>query len=570
MGFIKNWKVQTKILGLVCLLVLGIIGLGIYNNSIIRQVGNGGTYIFENNLRSSQYALTAQTAFANLSATTYLHILATTSAEFREYEETLASELEKLNKALALYQPLIDTPEERELLQNINTAVKRYSEYLPVVTGLSQSLQKEEALQIIEENVREIRRTAMAELDELAAYNITLAEEQDHQNDTYIAAASYNSIIIIILLAILNTALGLWIARLITKPIIEVEQVAEALAAGDLSQTTRYTSQDEIGRMATAINKAVTNLRNLVGSVVEVAEEVSASSEELASASQEVGLATTQIAETINQLAKGADQEARDSQEMSEEIQNVADSTENVSAAAQQMAADADATVTAADQGWTLVKQAVTQMTAIQETVNNSAGTVADLGERSREIGQIVDVITGIADQTNLLALNAAIEAARAGEQGRGFAVVAEEVRKLAEESRQAAEEISTLIKEIQSQTATAVEEMTAGTEQVATGTTVINETGQAFQDIIHKLQGVSAQIQQVAAATEGLVHAGEKIAKDVESIAATAEESAAASQEISASSQEQSASVEEIAASAESLAEIAQSLLDTVGTFQL
>jgi len=92
------------------------------------------------------------------------------------------------------------------------------------------------------------------------------------------------------------------------------------------------------------------------------------------------------------------------------------------------------------------VEKAITQMGHIEESVIRSAHVVAKLGERSKQIGQIVDTISGIAGQTNLLALNAAIEAARAGEQGRGFAVVAEEVRKLAEQSQDAAKQIPSII----------------------------------------------------------------------------------------------------------------------------
>ena len=117
----------------------------------------------------------------------------------------------------------------------------------------------------------------------------------------------------------------------------------------------------------------------------------------------------------------------------------------------------ADKTTNAASQGDKAVDAAINQMKNIERSVSSSAQVVAKLGERSKEIGQIVDAISGIAGQTNLLALNAAIEAARAGEQGRGFAVVAEEVRKLAEQSQEAAKQIANLISEIQTETDSAV-----------------------------------------------------------------------------------------------------------------
>ena len=116
-----------------------------------------------------------------------------------------------------------------------------------------------------------------------------------------------------------------------------------------------------------------------------------------------------------------------------------------------------------ANAGTEAVEASVAQIISVEKIVNDSALTVDKLGERSKEIGQIVESISGIAEQTNLLALNAAIEAARAGEHGRGFAVVSEEVRKLAEESQEASQKIATLIGEIQAETTNAVDSMQKG-----------------------------------------------------------------------------------------------------------
>lgn len=138
-------------------------------------------------------------------------------------------------------------------------------------------------------------------------------------------------------------------------------------------------------------------------------------------------------------------------------------------------------------------------MSQIDGTVTSSARVVAKLGERSKEIGQIVDTISGIAGQTNLLALNAAIEAARAGEQGRGFAEVADEVWKLAEQSQETAKKIETLIGDIQADTDTAVMAMNSGTLEVKTGAEVVNTAGAAFRGIAELINEVSSQVQGIS-----------------------------------------------------------------------
>jgi methyl-accepting chemotaxis protein len=142
-------------------------------------------------------------------------------------------------------------------------------------------------------------------------------------------------------------------------------------------------------------------------------------------------------------------------------------------------------------------------MGQIAEKVQESAKTVASLGERSDQIGAIIGTIEDIADQTNLLALNAAIEAARAGEQGRGFAVVADEVRALAERTTRATKEIGEMIKAIQKETNGAVAAMEQGVNQVETGTMEAAKSGQALRDILEQVNDVAMQVNQIATAAE-------------------------------------------------------------------
>jgi methyl-accepting chemotaxis protein len=159
-------------------------------------------------------------------------------------------------------------------------------------------------------------------------------------------------------------------------------------------------------------------------------------------------------------------------------------------------------------------------MEAIANSVERVGGIIQALGQRSDQIGEIVEVIDEIADQTNLLALNAAIEAARAGEQGRGFAVVADEVRRLAERTGKATKEIANMIRAIQAEANGAVASMEAGQGEVKAGVELANQAGQALTEIVGVVERVTGQVQQIAAAAEQQSASSEEISSNVEAVA--------------------------------------------------
>jgi methyl-accepting chemotaxis protein len=159
------------------------------------------------------------------------------------------------------------------------------------------------------------------------------------------------------------------------------------------------------------------------------------------------------------------------------------------------------------------------QMEEIRKASMESATAIKELDNKSKQIGEIVSLITNIADQTNLLALNAAIEAARAGEHGRGFAVVADEVRKLAEESRDAAKEISRLISQIQHDTGVVVGSVERGNITVASGVEALNETVGAMKEIVQGAIKTAEMVQEIAAAAQEQSASIEQITASVEEI---------------------------------------------------
>ena len=166
------------------------------------------------------------------------------------------------------------------------------------------------------------------------------------------------------------------------------------------------------------------------------------------------------------------------------------------------------------------------------------------LESRSQEIGDILNIISGISSQTNLLALNASIEAARVGEEGRGFAVVAGEVRKLAEQSEQATSQVGVLIQEIQAGIKQAVQAMEQGTSEVDTGLSVADQTGQLFDEILEAAKKVSHQIQEVSSATEEISAGTEEMTATADDLSASVSKTADSSEKISVSVDEQKASL--------------------------
>ena len=223
----------------------------------------------------------------------------------------------------------------------------------------------------------------------------------------------------------------------------------------------------------------------------------------------------------------------------------------------------------ARDGGKTL-NEAIGQIKRIEESTLESTKVVTALGERSSEIGQIVDTISSISEQTNLLALNAAIEAARAGEHGRGFAVVADEVRKLAESSQEAAQRISALIAETRRDTDNAVAGMQAGSEEVRVGTENIMSMGESFRKIIEIVENVSSQVQEISSAISGMAVSGQEIVGHIRTIGESSRSAAEEAETVSAATEEQSASVQEIAHASNELAKMAMDLQREVQKFKV
>lgn len=368
----------------------------------------------------------------------------------------------------------------------------------------------------------------------------------------------------------ISIVISIYISRGISMPARLIAQAASEITHGNLAlNDIAVKSSDELGQLAGSFNQMKGNLRHVIEQVAHAAQQVTASSQQLTASAAHSTLAANQVASSIFDMAQGAQMQLTTFTETTVAVQQMSVGIQQIATNANIVAGKSSQASETATNGSKSIEKAINQMTQLEKTVNTSAQVITKLGEQSKEIGQIVGTISGIAGQTNLLALNAAIEAARAGEQGRGFAVVAEEVRKLAEQSQEAAKKIAQLIGEIQGDTEEAVIAMNKGTNEVKIGAQVVDVAGKSFQDIAQLVLEVSTQIKDISSAIQQIADGSQVIVVSVKEIDSLSKKTSEETQTVSAATQEQSASMEQIASSSQLLGEMAQNLQEVVSKFR-
>ena len=486
-------------------------------------------------------------------------------------EKEISDQVKDFNANIAEFEKTDLDAKEKEKLAGLKTSLQKFRDVRAKVLELAIQNKNTEAYALYLASGAPLAKEVTDKCIDLSKYEVEMAQKSNADNKASFEKSIQIMLGIIFISFLILGLSGLFITRMITKPLNTMVLVCEELAAGDFRDKLRsFVRKDEIGQLADALANMRSNLRTVLKQVNESAEQVAASSEELTASAEQSAQAANQVAASISEVATGAEKQVHVINETSAVVDQMTAGMQQVATNTNLVAGKSGQAAETAKEGGKSVEKAVNQMTNIEQTVNNSAQVVAKLGERSKEIGQIVDTISGIAGQTNLLALNAAIEAARAGEQGRGFAVVAEEVRKLAEQSQDAAKKIATLISEIQGDTDKAVVAMSEGTREVKIGTEVVTIAGHAFGEIAVLVTEVSNQVKEISAAIQQMASGSQQIVSSVKEIDRLSKNASGEAQTVSAATEEQSASMEEIASSSQSLAKMAQDLQETVSKFRV
>ncbi len=372
------------------------------------------------------------------------------------------------------------------------------------------------------------------------------------------------------IIVVLLFVVGYFWAGILTNALIGVVKLLDRVANKELNLEVEQRNYDEVGKIERALGKMTRDLHTIVSRIHANSETVSTTSGELAVSVGQAAGGSNNVSQTIQAINLEAQAQVEDVQRVSNTFAELDQAVQHSNTGVQSVVRNSQSAFQAARVGSTAMEHVTSKMESIVSKVKESALVIEELGDRSREIGQIVEVINEIADQTNLLALNAAIEAARAGEQGRGFAVVAEEVRKLAEQSSSSAGRISGLIQGIQAETDRAVTVMHASNAEVTDGLNVSSEAGQAFQQILDVITEVNSRMQEISGANEQMAVTSQNVAPLVANLNKSANSIGMATAEVAAAVQQESASMAVISSNIENLVSIANDLNAIVQEFKL
>jgi methyl-accepting chemotaxis protein-1 (serine sensor receptor) len=448
-------------------------------------------------------------------------VLVTSPADLAAEKDAVTSAHTDVNTSLAELQAKMASKDvaadARDLVAKIAGVEQRYGPVATDIVSLALQNQKEAAIRKMNEECRPLLAQLIeatrqySELTRLRSQQMIeeAAQAYAHRRNILIAAS--------VMAFVLAVLMGQLIARGLTRALgaepAQLGDVAQQIAQGNLSP--------ELLRHQAPEGSVQASLNAMLKSLVSVVHEVRNNADGVAGGSTEIANGNADLSQRTEQQASALQETAASMEQLSTTVKQNADNARQVN----QLALGASQVATKGGG-------------SVQEVVN----AMQDISESSRQIGEIVGVIDGIAFQTNILALNAAVEAARAGEQGKGFAVVAGEVRNLAQRSAQAAREIKQLI-------------ATSAT-RVKQGTELADQAGATMAEVLHSIQRVTDLMGEISSASD-------------EQSAGVAQVGKAVSQ-MDQVTQQNAALVEESAAAAASLRTQAQQLVQAVSIFQL
>ncbi|WP_114296277.1 methyl-accepting chemotaxis protein [Anaerobacterium chartisolvens] len=536
MKWFYDLKIAVKLLtGFIAVALLAG-AVGVFGIIRLKDIDQSSTAMYEQNTKPLGNLAIAASVFQRVRLNVRNIVIDT--GNIRQYSDKIEEFNTQIYKQLEEYKLGISSSEEREDLDTLLVLLEELKPLRERVISLASSGQTENAKNFMLTQTDPVSQKIDEQINKLLTYNIEMGDSISKNNTLQANAAVVIMIVIVIAAVIISFVLGLFISRIISKPVNQMVYAADKLAVGDVNVNVEADFKDEIGSLAESFARMIASIREQAMTAERIASgdltaEVNVRSENdllgkklsemveknneilsnIASASEQVAAGSKQVSDSSIALSQGATEQASSIEELTASLEEISSQTKLNAQNANQANELAEAAKSNAAQGNTRMNEMLKAM----EEINDS----------SANISKIIKVIDEIAFQTNILALNAAVEAARAGQHGKGFAVVAEEVRNLAARSANAAKETTDMIE--------------SSIKKVEGGTKIARDTADALNKIVGDVARVSELVNDIAVASgeqaTGIAQINQgvmQVSQVVQTNSATSEESAAASEELS------------------------------------
>lgn len=614
MQWFQNLRIGTKLVGsfIVIACIAGMIGIQGYLK--VHDLSQADMDLYLMNTEPLHDIADTAILFQRTRVEMRNYIILKDPLEKRRSEDKLKDLNRQLSASLAEFEKTAKEEAVKGETQKLHQALDRWQPMYERIMQLSASGHDDQAIALIYGEGALLVKDVDDTVNKIMDLKVEQGKKKADVNQVDGEQATRLMLALAALGIVLAVALGLYVSRLITRPIQQLQGLMAKAEQGDLTVRGETLSKDEMGQLTGSFNELLGRFQAMIGDIYQNSLALSKSSEGLlntattmAATSQEMSAKTsiasaaaTQISTSIDGTANAASDVSRNInviasavEEMSGTVRNLAAASEEISASVEQVSEVVDQISNginnvshsatdvsgAVNSVATAVKEINISLHEVSRSCERSKDITGDAGEKAREtnviisklnnsskqIGKIINVINDIAEQTNMLALNAAIEAAGAGEAGRGFAVVANEVKELAKQTAEATDEISQQIEAMQDNMSGAVKAVEAITQVVREIMDITNTiasavteqssiTGEISKSIVaaaERVNAITREIGDLALNAQHAARSGNEASKGVQEIARSAQELAGASNEVAHNTETASEKVSEVARSA-------------------